>query len=273
MITNAALLKIVTNETKESINQLEIVTPSVFSAIFLEHANSHNLTLDDEVKTALEIMQAECSILSDLQTRTSENAIQLSDSTSKAILAIKEKDEAILNEVLKETQLLREELEKLKESIYKDMLTNTYNRKWLHDNYVKHQSNASKNTGVFALIDLNYFKIINDTYGHAIGDKVLVFLANEFLKTSYPVVRYGGDEFIIMFPAEVSREEAFKILTDLREEILKKKLKASNKAFTVSFSFGIQQFCSGDVCIDILEAADKNMYEDKQLIKKRITGI
>ena len=125
MITNAALRKIVTNETKESINQLEIVTPSVFSTIFLEHARNHNLTLHDEIKTALEIMQTECSTLSDLQTRTSENAIQLSDSTSKAILAIKEKDETILNEVLKETQLLRNELEKLKESIYKDMLTNT----------------------------------------------------------------------------------------------------------------------------------------------------
>ena len=267
------LLRIITNEIKSSIDQLQIVTPTVFASIFLEVAKSHALELDNEEQTALEIMDKECTTLMKLQTEASDKAMQLSHSTSKAISAIKDKDEITLSEVLRETQTLKEEIEKLKEIVYKDMLTNTYNRKWLHDNYIKNQSNVSNKAGVIALIDLNYFKLINDTYGHVIGDKILVFFAGEFLNTNYPVVRYGGDEFIIMFPAEVSVESAYKVLTDIRENILKKKFKANKQSFSVSFSFGLEKFNSNDVCSEILEAADKNMYEDKIQIKKRIPGL
>ncbi|MBN2815659.1 MAG: GGDEF domain-containing protein [Campylobacterales bacterium] len=267
------LLQVITHEIKSSMDDLAIVTPTVFTSLFSELAKKHQLVLNDEEKNALQIIEKECGNLTTLQAKTSDNALRLSNSTSRAISAIREKDETILNEVLQEIQVLREEIEKLKETMYKDMLTNTFNRKWLHDNYIKNQSNVSKRTGVLALIDLNYFKEINDTYGHVIGDKVLVFLAGEFLKIGYPVVRYGGDEFIIMFPDTLSEKHVHTIMTNTREDILKKKFKANQHFFTVSFSFGLQGFNSNEVCTEVLESADRNMYEDKIVIKNRIKSI
>jgi len=273
MREQSQLLQIITNEIKSSMDELEIVTPTVFTSLFSELATKHQLELNDEEKTALELIGKECANLTALQSKTSDNALRLSHTTSRAISAIQAKDEMILNEVLQETQALREEIEKLKETMYKDMLTNTFNRKWLHDNYIKNQSNVSNRTGILALVDLNYFKKINDTYGHVIGDKVLVFLAGEFLNIGYPVVRYGGDEFIIMFPDTLSEKDVYTIMTDFREDILKKKLKANKQLFTVSFSFGLQKFDSNEVCTEVLEAADRHMYEDKISIKNRIKGI
>jgi len=267
------LLKIVTNEAIKSIEQLKIVTPTIYSSVFFQFAKEHKLELKDEEKISSELMAQECANLTDLQSETSKSTLKLSDSTSKAISAIKNKDTDKLDQVLQETESLRQEIEKLRESVYKDTLTGTFNRKWLHDNFMSTTSKQSMMSGVLAMIDLNYFKLINDTHGHVIGDKVLMFIANEFLKNRYPVIRYGGDEFIILFPDTVSEASASKTLADIRENILHKKFKAHNKTFTVCFSFGVQKFSQDAICADVLELADKKMYADKLEIKKRVTSI
>jgi diguanylate cyclase len=266
-------LKIISNETKNSIDQLSVVTPSMYASIFSKYANNHNANIEDEKELAKDLMIMECSNLTDLQTQASKSAMQLSLNTSKAIDAIKEKDEKILKTVLKETEEFCREVEKLKESVYKDELTNVQNRKWLHDNFLKDNSEALKDAGTLAIIDLNYFKLVNDTFGHVIGDKVLIFIANQLRKTKYSVIRYGGDEFIIMFSKKVSSAKAIANLNIIREDIISKKLKAQDDSFHVSFSFGVCEYKAGQALSDIIENADKQMYEDKIEIKKRVTGI
>ena len=267
------ILSIISNETKSSIDQMSIVTPTVYASIFSEFAKEHDEEIDDESIIAQDVMQVACSNLTTLQGETSKNANLLSDSTQKAINAIQTKDETSLSEVLKETQSLKEEIEKLKEAIYKDELTNVYNRKWLHDNLLKEKENSFKNGGVLVMIDLNYFKAVNDTFGHIVGDKVLIFMANALKKSRHEVVRYGGDEFIIFFNKNSSLEAALKTLHNIREDIINKKLKSGDDSFRVSFSFGGTAFKEGDTLNKVIEIADKNMYADKEEIKKRITGI
>lgn len=273
MKDNNKILKIISNETKNSINQLAIVTPSIFAAIFAKIANEHNAKIDNEIDLSHDLLKMECSQLTQLQLETSKNVNQLTQSTNKAIDAIQAKDDKLLGEVLSEVNTLRQEVEKLKESVYKDELTQTYNRKWLNDNYINSQNETFQQDGFLAILDINYFKIINDTYGHVIGDKVLILLANSFKKTAHSVVRYGGDEFCIIFPKEFTQEKALSILHELREDILSKKLKAHKSTFNVSFSYGVVGFKKNNSLSKIIEEADKNMYEDKQNIKKRITGI
>jgi len=267
------LLKIISNETKNSIDQLPIVTPSIYASIFSKFATNHNTNIENEKELAQDLMVMECSNLTDLQTQASKNAIQLSQNTRRAIDAIKNKNESVLNEVLKETSDLRNELEKLKEAVYKDELTHVYNRKWLHDNLLEDESEKFKKDGTLAIIDLNYFKIINDTYGHIVGDKVLIFIANQLKKTRESIVRYGGDEFIILFSNNTSHNSAITKLNEIREDIITKKLKAQESSFKVSFSFGVNEFKNGDDLASTIELADKNMYDDKIQIKKRVTGI
>lgn len=267
------LLQIITNETKNSIEDLDIVTPTMYASLFSKHASKNDTILDNEEDIVDHFLDEKMSQFTDMQNQTSENVQKLSDNTDKALNAIKDKDEAVLNEVLKEAQSLRVEIEKLKKSVYKDALTHVYNRKWLYDNLLDAQGQCFKNSGTLAIIDINYFKIINDTYGHILGDKVLIFIANELKKIKENVVRYGGDEFIVIFCNGVTQKTAISKLNILREALLTKHLKAKDVSFKVSFSLGAQEFKKGDILNEIIEKADKNMYLDKIEIKKKIPGI
>jgi len=271
MQANEELLQIITNETKDSISQISVVTPSVYASIFSKFATAHNTKIENEKELASDLILNKCTELTSLQIQTAKNAQQLSHHANKAIVAIKDKNELLLNEVLKETEELRKEIEKLKESIYKDELTHTNNRKWLHDNILEENTQVFKNNGALAIIDLNYFKLINDTYGHIVGDRVLVFIANQLKKIKVPIIRYGGDEFIIIFSESTTHKGAFLKLNKIREDILSKQLKVKDKSFKASFAIGTQEFKKGDSLIDIIELADKDMYEDKSRIKQRVT--
>jgi len=266
-------LRIISNETKNSIDQISIVTPSIYASIFTQFASKYNTDIIDEAGYSQDLLQLEYSALTKLQDDTAINAQVLSQSTTKAISAIQDKDESKLNEVLKETQSLRAEIEKLKESVYKDELTHTFNRKWLHDNYLNSENTKFNESGILAMIDLNYFKIVNDTHGHIIGDKVLIFIANELQKSGFKTIRYGGDEFIMLFPKEQTEENVLQLLNKTRENIITKKLKAHNTFFKTSFSIGTCKYSAGEHLTKVIEIADKNMYEDKIKIKKRIPNI
>jgi diguanylate cyclase (GGDEF)-like protein len=270
---NKETLQIISNETKDSINQLSIVTPTIYASIFSKFATNHNTVIEDDAELSKDLLVLECSNLTTLQNETSKNAMKLSQNTTKAINAIKKNDEKLLNTVLKETEDLRREVEKLKESVYNDELTRVHNRKWLNDQFLQENTELLKESGTLAIIDLNYFKIVNDTFGHIIGDKVLIFIANQLKQTRYSVVRYGGDEFIVMFPKSVTPAKALATLNTTREGIITKKLKAKDASFHVSFSIGTSPFNVGDSLAQTIENADKNMYKDKVEIKKRITGI
>jgi len=266
------LLKIISNETKNSIDKISVVTPSMYASIFSKFASNHDTKIDDEKELSHDLIQQECSALTDLQTKTSKSVQQLSYNTDKAINAIKNSDETLLNEVLNETKELRQEILKLKEAVYRDELTHIYNRKWLHDNMLNNENQFIKD-GTLSIIDLNFFKLINDTYGHVVGDKVLIFIANQLSKTQASVIRYGGDEFIIIFKNNINADLAFKKLNELRQKIIHKKLKTGNDSFKISFSIGTYEFEEGDNLSNIIELADKNMYADKIKIKKIVTGI
>ena len=178
-----------------------------------------------------------------------------------------------LAEILRETNNLRKEIEKLKQAVYKDELTHTYNRKWMHDKFLDEENDNFIKAGTLAIMDLNFFKLINDTHGHIVGDKVLVYIANQLKITKESVVRYGGDEFIVLFSEHVGQDTAFKKLDHIRENVISKKLKSGDTSFRISFSIGAHVFEEGHSLSSVIELADKNMYDDKVKIKQRVTGI
>ena len=273
MTKDTQLLTIISNETKSSIDQMSVVTPSIYASLFEKSANEHGENIEEEDNISLDIIKKECSTLTDLQEKTSKNANALSNSTTKAIQAIKEKDENTLKTVLSETNNLKKEIEKLKEAVYKDELTRAFNRKWFNEKYLHHSDNQFIHNGTLIMIDLNFFKQINDTFGHIIGDKVLIYITNELKKINTNVVRFGGDEFIIVCQKGTLLHDALHTLNRVREVIINKKLKANENKFTVSFSFGGVAFKEGDDFSSVIELADKDMYNDKIQIKKRVTGI
>lgn len=125
---------------------------------------------------------------------------------------------------------------------------------------------------VFAMIDIDHFKSVNDTYGHLTGDRVLKALARlleERLRRTDVVGRYGGEEFgVILF--NIVAENAVRILDDLRESFGRLIQTHCGLEFTVTFSCGIADFPLFENDAEIGEAADLALYRAKESGRNRV---
>jgi diguanylate cyclase (GGDEF)-like protein len=117
----------------------------------------------------------------------------------------------------------------------------------------------------FAMIDLDRFKSVNDTYGHPVGDQVLMALARvlrQRLRSSDLVGRYGGEEFAVILN-NVAPEKAEQIMEQLREDFSKVVFNAGDTKFFCTFSCGVAGFPQLDDAETLREAADKALYQAK----------
>lgn len=115
------------------------------------------------------------------------------------------------------------------------------------------------------MIDVDYFKKINDTYGHLIGDKVLKQLANLFLvylRNQDIVGRYGGEEFMILLPG-TSINDAERICNELRVQFSQYAFKDQEQTFHCTFSAGISFFQDEKEAAYLIQEADEALYEAK----------
>ena len=262
--------KYISNETKKKIEDMEVVLPSMYASIFAGVASREHVRLEPQERLASEMLDEKIEQFSRLNETTSSHVNRLSLSASKAVSAMEAQNMHLLAEVLAETRALRAEVEALKSAVNEDALTKVHNRKWFNDNYLTDGGRLFNRSGVMALIDLNDFKLINDTIGHISGDKVLVYIAGQLKRAGAEVVRYGGDEFMLLFDRQMTTQEAHKKLHIIRELVMKKPLKVQDQSFKTSFSYGAVAFGEGDELERVIHAADEAMYEDKKKIKSRV---
>ena len=160
---------------------------------------------------------------------------------------------------------LEHEKETYKSSSELDPLTKAYNRVKLNKMFETIFFNAKKYNQPLTMIlfDIDYFKIINDTYGHNVGDKVLQEIAGltrTLLHDGDVFARWGGEEFIIILE-NISLDQTTKFALRLRAEIERYSF---DIAKNVTCSFGVTQFTQGDQQIDFFERVDKALYEAKE---------
>lgn len=161
------------------------------------------------------------------------------------------------------TDIYKKSLQYLEASIT-DPLTGVYNRQYLIKNNRKH-------TGQFAtLLDLDHFKLVNDTEGHEMGDKVLckfVDLLKESLSNDTVIIRLGGDEFLLIFPFYYNQCEITNKITDIQSDFEK----IFHKYPYLSFSFGLS--IMNDNFSETTKQMDQSMYDQKKRKKlSRNTG-
>jgi diguanylate cyclase (GGDEF)-like protein len=147
-----------------------------------------------------------------------------------------------------------------------DYLTGVYTRRYIYKKYPRLQLKVNKNHGLMHvyLLDLNNFKMINDKFGHDVGDLVLKHVSSilrNIAKNSDIVGRWGGDEFIILSPNADPRYFNFfnnKLESELRNFNQQKQL-------NVQLSIGKAIFpYEGKTLNDLIKIADKNMYQKKK---------
>jgi diguanylate cyclase len=115
--------------------------------------------------------------------------------------------------------------------------------------------------------DIDYFKKVNDFYGHQAGDKVLVHIAKQFTENARKsdfIGRFGGEEFVMLLP-DTNRQSAFKLAHKLRFIIEQSRVQFNLETLAVTISCGITQFLDGDTNETAFARADQALYQAKEL--------
>lgn len=171
--------------------------------------------------------------------------------------------------------------EKIKELSIRDPLTNIYNRRYIFERLkeIKAKYKRHKEDFSIIIIDLDYFKNINDSFGHMAGD----FALQEFTKViqrrlrSFDLLgRYGGEEFIIVM-INCVKEDALKRVETILEEIRETTFEYNDNQMKFTFTAGIadsNDFDFNNIVLDkLLDTADKRLYKGKELGRNRIISI
>ena len=164
---------------------------------------------------------------------------------------------------------------KLKKIVNYDSLTEIFNRKYfdelLQKNLLKVKEDNSQNISII-MFDIDNFKLVNDTYGHNMGDiviKTIASISKSSIRKNDVIARWGGEEFIIILK-DTNKFIAIKIAEKIRSEIYHANI---DKIGTVTCSFGVHQFKFDDTENSILETVDKYLYQAKKSGKNRVCHI
>jgi len=169
---------------------------------------------------------------------------------------------------------------------YQDGLTNAYNRRYF-DERLSHEINRcsrNKTDLVCLFIDVDFFKTVNDNYGHQVGDAVLirlVTLMSDQVRSSDIVARYGGEEFAVILP-ETGLQVAHEVAERIRHNVEQQKLIFNDKTLSITVSIGMSSLSQirhhsardktlpNDVEHLLLQKADEALYQAKQTGRNQV---
>ncbi|MEL0659303.1 diguanylate cyclase [Psychromonas arctica] len=257
-----------------------LIISSILMAIFLIFISQlSNSVTRPIIKLTKEIKVAVSSKNHDFEGVNSKDEIgQLSKAfkgSFKKIRSHTEHLEKVVNERTEEIStknaLLSEQNDKLEELVSKDPLTHLYNRRAFMSLLDKELARAKRHgaTITLAILDIDHFKKVNDTFGHNVGDQVLCRFANELvnnMRTEDLICRWGGEEFVILL-WEATADGAFNRMDQIREKISKIQLDTVGQ---ITFSTGMVTMKEGEEFKDWLHRADDALYKAKATGRNRI---
>ncbi len=169
---------------------------------------------------------------------------------------------------------LQHELDETSELVRHDPLTGVLNRKGLDEALDRELARARRSGAnlCVAMLDIDNFKALNDTYGHKTGDAALRHLSQVVAETLRPqdvVSRYGGEEFLILLP-ETDVKNGATTLERLQRELTKRFFLTDNRRLLITFSAGITLMRPDEDPYAAIDRADKAMYAAKRAGKNRV---
>lgn len=169
---------------------------------------------------------------------------------------------------------LEQKLEQMSEMVREDQLTGSLNRRGMDDLFEREADRADRRRTPLcvALLDLDNFKRLNDTHGHAAGDEALIHLVRivkQTLRSIDAVARYGGEEFVIIMP-DTSPEEAAQAMTRVQRELTTHFFTANEQRLFITFSCGVALRKPHETQDALIRRADQAMYEAKRTGKNKV---
>ncbi|MGQ0526576.1 MAG: GGDEF domain-containing protein [Alphaproteobacteria bacterium] len=182
-----------------------------------------------------------------------------------------------LNKSFEAMQELQRDLEVVRREALTDGLTNVSNRKAFDSELERTilEAQASNQPLSLIMLDIDHFKVFNDTYGHQIGDQVLRLVARtliEGVKGRDMAARFGGEEFAIILP-DTGLQGAFKVADALRKAVASKEVINRSTGGTlgrITMSGGVAQYIAGETLEDMLARADEALYAAKNAGRNQI---
>ncbi|MEI6623232.1 MAG: GGDEF domain-containing protein, partial [Actinomycetes bacterium] len=154
----------------------------------------------------------------------------------------------------------------------RDGLTGLTNRRWL-DEVLRQEVERARRGDVelaVVMVDLDGFKEVNDSYGHAVGDQVLRAVAQALeaaVRVTDVVGRYGGEEFLVLLP-NVGLEQALEFAEQMRVGV--RLIPVAFRPEPVTASFGVAQWTHGDNVASLVDRADDALYAAKRAGRDRV---
>ena len=229
--------------------------------------------LDETAKTTEFIQKTNENIKENSKDFVEEIEVQNLSEEIKALVKNFE-DDLInkLNESNDKINSLQEELNRVYDELNMDSLTKAYSRKAFEkdiEKFIKAGKDKSLNAAI-VVFDLDNFKTINDTYGHLVGDFVLIKVVQfvkDIIRAEDKIYRFGGDEFIIVFN-RIDKHSIEKIVEKIRKKVETTKLKYKEHILKLTLSIGVACHLKGDTLESWLHRADKALYDSKKFRNK-----
>jgi diguanylate cyclase len=168
---------------------------------------------------------------------------------------------------------LEGELKRLSDEVSTDALTQVANRRGLAQAFEREQACSAREAAPLAvgLLDIDNFKKLNDSLGHAAGDvalKALAIQVRDALRPADHVARFGGEEFVVLLPG-TALDEAQEVLTRVQRHLSKALFMHEGREVFVTFSAGVTAWRTGESLDEAIERADAGLYEAKRTGKNR----
>lgn len=186
------------------------------------------------------------------------------------LTSIRERAMAAEEEIVK----LQGELDKASVQARLDPLTGALNRRGLDEAFAR-EVQATRRRGsqlCLAMLDIDNFKVLNDTHGHKTGDAALshlVAVARTSMRPQDTMARYGGEEFVILLP-DTALEHAVEAMQRLQRELTKRFFLQNNERLLITFSAGVALLDPSETPEDAVKRADHAMYLAKRAGKNRV---
>jgi len=182
--------------------------------------------------------------------------------------------EEMLSRVISSLEMLHY-IKLAKESAVKDFLTGLYNRKYLYETGKKLYENAKREnlSMVIAMLDIDYFKKINDRYGHEAGDMALRKLGELFIenfRSSDVLTRYGGEEFCVVLTNTDVKSAVF-VMEKICKIVEETVIEMNNITFRMTLSVGVNADI-GSSFDNMIALADKKLYQAKNEGRNRVVS-
>lgn len=246
-----------------------------------ELTHLHGQEMADNMKTEMNSMEQGISDIDDLdklKTAIQSRVILLRNHVDNFISKEGEKDKeaiSIIEQLKKQVKQMESEAEELKEQIEKekqqtlrDALTEIPNRLAYEERLNLEMANFRRNQTPFTLVvwDIDFFKKVNDVYGHAAGDQVLKLVAsilNKNMRETDFIARYGGEEFVSILPS--TDLKAAQLVTEkLRELIESSNFHFREEAVKITVSSGFAEVKNNEEAENLFIRADKALYKAKE---------